>query len=675
MVNRLVTNDARRAPAHVARMAISIGKVSAKSRWEDAAWRFPSTTAGKREPVVLWDFEMPDGTAFTDPKWSSLLDMCRRFVWSLRSANSRGSQLKDATIADIAFGLRYLVRWMATAGVSSFAEIDADLARDFVEHLVADKASGSDEDVTAIKLAVHLDVLVRIHEQRSALSATDGAVMREHPFGGEAAYAVARTLGSRIAGAIPPVPDPVFLAVVPEALSWLGKRADLIVEWARAYHAKNGEIPRMSNSYSYHLNRDLKRMWTEARDTAIDPLLGWTRSREELDLTEIRRMRRLIHDLRSACTIVLQSMLGMRISEVAGLQAEPVDPATGWPACVEVRPSASGLNEIFYVRGRVYKGRHQFQEVEWVAGSRPVGTDVIPPPVAAILVLERLFRPWRAARKLSDLILSTRAFWHDPTTEKRPNGVFSDDLRKGQTSFVRDFVDLPDGYRDWNLTTHQWRKSFAQYVVRSDERLLPALSDHFKHMSLAMTEQGYLGSDPELLGLLDDVATREAARLLFDAVSGTGRVAGKMAETIRENAASIEALMGGEGSDADRLSRLTAAVADDDVRVWGSAWGSCLFRAETARCHHQAGGAFDLSARRPRYSHRQPGVCCSCSNLLVSDTHEPFWKERLATNLRVRDEARAAGEHAVAAVAADRVTTAEAILRKMNVVKGGADGA
>lgn len=675
MVNRLVTLDRQQAPVRIARMPISIIQVSAKSLWGDPSWRFPSTTAGKREPVVLWDFDMPDGSVFTDPKWSRLLEMCRRFVWSLRSANNRGAQLKDATIADIGFGLRYLVRWMATAGVSSFAELDADLARDFVAHLVADKANGSEEDVTAIKLAVHLDVLVRIHEQRAALSGTDGAVMPEHPFGGEAAYAVARTLGSRVAGAIPPVPDPVFLAVVPEALCWLGKRADLIVEWARAYHAKNGETSRMSNSYSYRLNRDLNRMWSEDRNPAIDPLLGWTKSGEELELSEIRRMRRLIHDLRSACTIVLQSMLGMRISEVAGLKAEPVDPETGWPACVEVRPSASGLNEIFYVRGRVFKGRHQWQEVEWVAGSRPVGTAVIPPPVEAILVLERLFRRWREARSLSDLILSSRAFWHDPAAESRPAGVLSDDLREGQVRFMRDFVDLPDGFRDWRLSTHQWRKSFAQYVVRSDERLLPALSDHFKHMSLAMTEQGYLGSDPELLGLLDDVATREAARLLFDAVNGTGRVAGKMADTIRENAGSIEALMGTEGTDADRLTRLTSAVAEDDVRVWGAAWGACLFRPETARCHHQAGGAFDLAARRPRYSHRQPGVCCSCSNLLVAETHEPFWKERLATNLRLRDEGRAAGEHAIAAVAAERVATAEAILRKMNVVMGGADDA
>ncbi len=675
MVNRIVALDRRAPYLGFGSQVVGVGRVSPRSLWADDAWRFPTKTAGSREPVVIWNFALPDGSVFTDPQWSRLLDMCKRFVWSLRTANRRGTPLKDATLAEIGAGLRYVVRWMAVSGFSTFAEIDEGASREFIDFLVIDKANGSDEDVSAHMLARHLDVLVRIFEQRTALGEVDGARMLGHPFAGESAHAVAVKLGSRMAGAIPPVPDPVFLPVVSKAMSWLGAPADLIVEWSRAYHAKNGETVRTSNSYSYGLNRELNRLWSEVRDPAIDPLRGWTKSGEELEMTEIRRMRRLIHDLRSACTIVLQAMLGMRISEVAGLKAEPVDPETGWPACVEVRPSASGLNEIFYVRGRVYKGRHQFQEVEWVAGSRPVGTDVIPPPVEAILVLERLFRPCRDARHLSDLILSTRAFWHDPTTEAQPNGVFSDDLRKGQVRFMQDFVDLPEAYRDWNLTTHQWRKAFAQYVIRSDERLLPALSDHFKHMSLAMTEQGYLGSDPELLGLLDDVATREAARLLFDAVNGTGRIAGKMADTIRENAASIEALMGADGSDADRLARLTSAVAEDDVRVWGAAWGACLFRAETARCHHQAGGAFDLAARRPRYSHRQPGVCCSCSNLLVSDAHEGFWKERYATNVSLRDEGRAAGEHAVAAVAAERVATAEAILRKMNVVMGGVDAA
>jgi integrase len=675
MVNRVVTVDHWGPYLQDPRRPLGTSRVSDKSLWADDAWRFPSTTAGKREPVILWRFDMPDGSVLTDPRWSRLLGMCRNFIWSLRTTSRRGAPLKDATLAELGAALRYLVRWMAAAGVGTFAEIDAGAVRDFVDHLVDDKAHGSDEDISAHTLARHLDVLVRIFEQRTVLSDIDGASMPEHPFAGEAAYAVAAKLVPRVAGAIPPVPDQVFLAVVPKAMSWLDRPAELVIEWARTYHRMNGETARVSNSYSTSLNRRLNRIWSQNADLAIDPLRGWTRSGEELELTEIRRMRRLIHDLRAACSIVLQSMLGLRISEVAGLQAEPLNSATGWPACVEVRPSASGLNEIFYVRGKVFKGRHQFQEVEWVAGSRPTGTDVVPPPIQAILVLERLFRPWREARGLKDLILSTRAFWHDPGTEAKPNGVFSDDLRAGQVLFVRDFVDLPEGFRDWPLSTHQWRKAFAQYVVRSDERLLPALSDHFKHLSIAMTEQGYLGSDPELLGLLDDVATREAARLLFDAVNGTGRVSGKMADTIRENAASIEDLMGTDGSDADRLARLTSAVAEDDVRVWGSAWGACMFRAETARCHHQAGGAFDLTARRPRYSHRQPSVCCSCSNLLVSDAHEGFWKDRYATNLRLRDESRAAGEHAVAAVAAERTRTAEAILRKMNIVMGGADAA
>ncbi len=78
------------------------------------------------------------------------------------------------------------------------------------------------------------------------------------------------------------------------------------------------------------------------------------------------------------------------------------------------------------------------------------------------------------------------------------------------------------------------------YVIRTDSRMLPAVSQHFKHVSLAMTEQGYLGDDVELLGVMEDTATRETARMLCELATGKTVAGGKMVQMIREGVAEIE---------------------------------------------------------------------------------------------------------------------------------------
>ena len=59
--------------------------VSRHSRWSDPGWYFDNPTAGQRpsKSAIRWDFELPDASRFTDPRWAGLLDCARRLVWSL----------------------------------------------------------------------------------------------------------------------------------------------------------------------------------------------------------------------------------------------------------------------------------------------------------------------------------------------------------------------------------------------------------------------------------------------------------------------------------------------------------------------------------------------------------------------------------------------------------------
>ncbi|MBM6579924.1 hypothetical protein ILT44_07005 [Microvirga sp. BT689] len=657
--------------------------VSDLSLWGEPIWRFKSTTAGKKDIALIWSFEMFDGSMSTDAQWSELLELGRRLLWSIRVDSQRGKNPKDTGLGSLFTGVRYLLRWMALEGYRTFAELDEDAAEEFCDHLAREKAaSDDDEGITAETLARYLDVLVRIHEQSPLFASDPAAVMRRHPFGGRAAQEVADELSRKVAGFIPPVPDPVFTAVMSEALSWLEAPARDLARLGEQFASANERSQQnRSNSYSYHLNKVLERFRFDDGGSLGRPwhpgLADGSETRWFVKLgtvdrkrAPLQRYRRLIQDLRDACVIVVQGLVGLRISEIAGLKAGAAHHPGAWPSCIEVRPSLSGLNEIFYIKGRLFKQRDQWDEVEWVAGSRPAGTEYVPPPVRALAVLQNLYAPWRPLGETDDLIVTLGQSQGMPRSNGNVSRILSDSLRDGQKEFVRHFVNLPAGYQSWNLTTHQWRKSFCLYIVGSDGRLLPAVSDHFKHMSLAMTEQGYLGNDAALLGVMNDVATREAARFLFEAINDTAAFAGKMAEKVEAQALQIQALIGSEGTDEQKIERLAETLRDDDVRVWPADWGKCLFRAETARCHHQAKGDFDLQARQPHYGQRQPNVCCSCSNLLISEVHVDFWAKRHADNIVLHTENLAAGDRAAAAVAAERVRTSETILRRLSMISG-----
>ena len=394
--------DGEQVPYHLASADVLANlPVSNLSRWNDPVWAFGRVTAGDRAANVQWAMEMADGDDISSPQWAHLLDLARRVVWSVRVANRRGKLPKDSTIMEMMVGVRSLLRWMASAGYESFSEIDPAAASEYVDHLVESKVEvEADDEITAEGLARHIDVLCRIYEQGPEMVAVPGAVMAGHPFGGRTAHEVAKDVTRKISGFIPPVPDPVYLAIMREALEWLGPRARDLGRLAAIVQRENRATHTTSNSYSYHLNKvlgafvfnddgRLAKPW-HPQLTGPAPTTRWiARSGKRVARRShpLSQLRLLLTDLRAACAIVIQGTMGIRISELAGLKAHPVDERQ-WPACIEVRPSMSGLSEVFYVRGRVFKTRDGADilisiqnDREWcvladkVLGNAALGTD------------------------------------------------------------------------------------------------------------------------------------------------------------------------------------------------------------------------------------------------------------------------------------------------------------
>lgn len=371
-------------------------------------------------------------------------------------------------------------------------------------------------------------------------------------------------------------------------------------------------------------------------------------------------------DLRNAATVVLQAETGIRISEVAGIMVDGRN-ENGWPSCLNVRHSSNGLYDLYVLSGRIFKGSPDPNgtEVEWILGAKPVGANSLPGPVKAILVLDALFKPWRERFGVNALIVSLGKGRGIPVETPENCEIRSDTIRDGQNNFLRDYVTVPAEFSNWRLSTHQFRKSFAQDIVRIDDTLIPAVRDHFKHTSDFVLESAYLGTDPRLLGLINDVATREAARLIVSTLFEGQPLAGKMAELIKSRHEHFSKVCSSARTNEGRINLLTIALNLDDIRFFSSEHTDCFFRAHFAICHKDLLGEFDPNAKRPLGAYRTPTNCGDCPNGVRSSAHLPFWRERLRSYQKIEAANRSAGEHRVVAWAAANVRQAERVIRQL----------
>ncbi len=262
----------------------------------------------------------------------------------------------------------------------------------------------------------------------------------------------------------------------------------------------------------------------------------------------------------------------------------------------------------------------------------PVGSDWTPPPVRAVDVLQRLFEPWREMAEDEDvqasLIVSFGSGQGMPTAASSVRKIITEKLLQGQKTFLRQWVDLSGlrsrnargedlaRYRDSQgtcITTHQWRKTYALYLFRVSNRLLPAISQQFKHLSLAMTERAYIGNDIALLRDIDAAHVQHTVNFWAQlAPDQKVRLAGRMGSLVEKKRPEIAKIVAGlEGEMA--IEALKSWVLRHDLRILPPCRWQVPTQAESQSgamprgCGHVALGQQDAELRGPRHQHL-PGL-------------------------------------------------------------------
>lgn len=158
---------------------------------------------------------------------------------------------------------------------------------------------------------------------------------------------------------------------------------------------------------------------------------------------------------------------------------------------------------------------------------------------------------------------------------------------------------------DWEVAPHQFRRTFARYVARSQLGDIRYLRDHFKHWTLDMTAI-YSEDQVRDRELFNDIylAMRHEKMLVLESVFEEGAVvSGGLAETIRIFRSSDEAIR----TYKSRREMVEFVSEIVHLRSTGIAW--CT--ADSTGC--SGGGVLDKTR------------CGDCSRSLIDESRLPHW--------------------------------------------------
>lgn len=697
------------APLYLRRdVGLASERVSSTSLWGDPIWVLDVTTTGQASTLARmnWAIDLPDGLSLTHRVHASLLDALKRFVWTLFAAPSLdATAYKTSSLQHVSQSLRTFIPWMIGNGYSTFAEVDGaalDQYKDDLPALLVEESGAEDDPEIGYSTAyTRLLVPKLLWRQGEVLAEARIPCLPDIPWDGSSLNALAESIATKARAQIRPIPSEAAVLILNKAYWLIGTPADDVAKLSRiyldAYRAglagKGSEqgtevraevAGRAIQNFRFSVLPGETAPWRAPINGVRTPTLRASHVRKA---STVHELRALMGDIRNACINVIQATTGMRSSELCAIPPG-VDSLTGLPSCIEIETAASGHYEVFTIKSLLSKTEDTPREEEWVIGMRLLGTDEIPPAVRALQVLNDLLAPWRDLAKSDKCLL----MWFGKGSGLHPVGFSKNpirpmtvpDLAYGIKDFVLRNVDLrslPDTSRHaleegdlipyraskgTCIRPHQWRKTLAHFVFNTDNLLLPALMMQFKHISMAMTADDYLGHNQAMFRAFDSARSQETATLLYEAVTGKSLVAGRMGEQIEKHITPLRDAVDGL-SPTGAWTKILSIVIDDGIRLWFAPHGGCLpLSPGKMRCHEVAGTSHWLN-REPNYTVREPSLCAGCACFVLDARHSGFWQDRFIKNWAAWKQAERNGQAGEFRVVKDRANQARVLLTRLGL--------
>jgi len=626
--------------------------------FSDELWRAADRPDARHERHVEfdWDIDLMDGTSLLDSKNGSLLRSLKLLVWTMLYDPREGKPTSPTALSGLRGSIGSGARWLASEGMIDFSGMGEEATERYLVHFLENHEQsfggvGRRAKITYSSVCKNLGFPYYVYRQRDALARFGLIVPRSRPFNGEGASSIATNrLDLHKGEKLSPISDDVAVVLMGTSYMWIVERSEDLIKLQNLlldepypafddprfdvlkneYYKRSDEI---LQSFPFRAGSDGQPWFVmEAFDRRLrDERVGKIKGRQIV--------RWLMTSLQAACVILIQSCTGMRASDMDSLRDDV--PTGELPSCVEVRRSKDGMMEHFFVIGRESKVTKT--KAEWLVGSRQAGSKDLPPAVHALSVLHRLYARWRTMASMDSLFVTFAHSKGLPRVGDSIGYATSDYLSDLQKTFFAEHCDssnLSDEDKarfcdNDELRGHLWRTTFATFVYRIDHRLIEPISRHFKHVSVLITEQRYVGNDVELIADIASAAVQSTARFFRDVVRGKIKTAGPMADALQEFPLPEE-------SDEDDFE---AVVIEEDLRLIDLGYGKCgvTLNPRKSRCN-TLGMTRSWAKRSPNLSFQSLSTCSGCQLFVTSSENLPFWQNRLSTLKRDTAAYKAGGE-------------------------------
>lgn len=679
-------------------------QVTPLSKGEDTVWAWERTTPGQKKSVaqVNWGMELGDGSRLTDTRHALRLAWSKKLMALITHAPANGVVQASGSMGKYQHGFNWVLSWMAMRGMQTPNQLDVEA---YLEDLPRYIAERSDEDeITGGRVKIALSIIPKLWSERRLLTRWGVPALNQDPFRDHSVHYYTDVLATRALGWIPPMPDEVAIPLFNKVAWWLGPPAEDVIALLESVEdplagTKVEVATRQTNSGTRMHTAGVGAVARQKRYNRFLAAFTFTTLRGEsqpwhaaLDVTyesehqkgPYPRIRKLFEAVREACAISIQGMSGMRISELMGIEAG-FDSVTGLPRGVRIEVSASGLYDLFVIRTVMSKTENGLpREMDWVLGMRPKGSMDEPLPVRALRLLNRLHQPWRRHASTTRLMLAGRSGETLPVKTTVQGAMNSDKMRDAMKRFMVRWVDLsglPDESRhkvkdndliEWRdskghvFKSHMLRKSWAQFMFAVDPSLMPAIQLQFHHLSMAMTDSGYIGSNMSLLNDMESVATQARNLMILESVLGRNPLAGRMGEELEQATQKLaEQVKGLPTSDA--YKEVVNFCEHAQLPIFFSPHGACMpLKTHEMRCHDEAGTSL-LLRKQPNARTRQPSLCAGCGCFVLDARHTDFWAARYLDNWLAYKRAERSGDVSGYKVIKERAEQAGKLLKKIGV--------
>ena len=343
--------------------------------WSDSTWRESQSRPGAiLSGCIKWDFDLNDGSKFTDIKYHLLLHTSKEFLLSLMMNPPAGRRaIRTNTLLGKFTSLRMLVSWMIENGIDKFSELDKTVIQDYVLYL-RERNGRKGKGLAEATFVSHVNILHELYLQREKIPDLPQSDFTAGIFRDPKNY---REYNH---GHWPYTSDDVAIPLVTGAIRFLREVSTAILDVRDEYVKEYRTI--IYNGHS--------RQWAETRaKIVVQKTAKWQHNGESIEWVKSpdsgKELAQLLLYLVPACFIVLSYLVGMRGSEIIGLKRN----------CVTERKINGRLYS--FIKGKIYKRAGP--------GGRPHEWSAPESAVFAINVLERYMQPLNKQLRREELWL------------------------------------------------------------------------------------------------------------------------------------------------------------------------------------------------------------------------------------------------------------------------------